>query len=199
MQNKVNLMTDNALAATVTRSSSAMLLIGSLVQINSLTPGKLEWHFRYVMFFRYVIGGWGISCEIALILMSLDQPTLVQVMAWCRQATSPYLSQCWSRSMSPYCVTRPEWVNSLNPIRHHRTLSTMVQITACCLMKQFYALQVMDTKAAHKFFINFSRTLETSFSTRNVNRMNALATETERTKKIIVSVILRYTDKETKS
>ena len=40
-----------------------------------------------------------------------DQSTLVQVMAWCRQATSHYLSQCWPRSLLPYGVTRPQWVN----------------------------------------------------------------------------------------
>ena len=40
-----------------------------------------------------------------------DQPALVQVMAWCRQATSHYLSYCWPRSMSPYGITRPQWVN----------------------------------------------------------------------------------------
>ena len=34
-----------------------------------------------------------------------DKSTLVQVMAWCRQATSHYLSQCWPRFMSPYGVT----------------------------------------------------------------------------------------------
>ena len=38
------------------------------------------------------------------------KPTFVQVMAWCRQATSHYLSQCWTRSMSPYGITRPQWV-----------------------------------------------------------------------------------------
>ena len=32
-------------------------------------------------------------------------------MAWCRQATSHYLSQCWPTSPSPYGVTRPQWVN----------------------------------------------------------------------------------------
>ena len=57
-----------------------------------------------------VIDGSGISREIALIWISLDftddQSTLVQVMAWCRQATSHYLSQCWPRSLSPYGVTR---------------------------------------------------------------------------------------------
>ena len=36
--------------------------------------------------------------------------SLVQVMAWCHQATSHYLSQCWPRSVSPYDITRPQWV-----------------------------------------------------------------------------------------
>ena len=54
-------------------------------------------------------------CEIALrwLLLELadDKSTLVQVMAWCYQATSYYLSQCWLRSLSPYGITRTEWVN----------------------------------------------------------------------------------------
>ena len=37
--------------------------------------------------------------------------TLAQVMAWCRQATSHYLSQCWLKSVWPYDVNRPQWVN----------------------------------------------------------------------------------------
>ena len=84
--------------------------------VNSLTPGKFEWYFRLVIFKQIlVIAGWGIFCEVVLIWMSLDltddQSTLVQVMAWCHQATSHYLSQCWPRSLSPYGVTRPQWVN----------------------------------------------------------------------------------------
>ena len=62
-----------------------------------------------------MIDGWVISCEITLRWMSQgltdDTSTLVQVIAWCRQATSHYLSQCWPRSLSPYGVTRPQWVN----------------------------------------------------------------------------------------
>ena len=46
--------------------------------------------------------------------MSLDvndeKSTLDQVMAWCRQATSNYLSQCWPRPLLPYDVIRPQWV-----------------------------------------------------------------------------------------
>ena len=40
-----------------------------------------------------------------------DKSILVQVMAWCRQATSHYLSQCWLSSLSPYDIARPQWVN----------------------------------------------------------------------------------------
>ena len=80
-----------------------------------MPTGKYEWNFRYVIFKGILVtDSCGISCEIALIWMSLnltdDQSTLVQVMAWCRQATSHYLSQCWPRSQSPYGVTRPQWL-----------------------------------------------------------------------------------------
>ena len=83
--------------------------------MNSLATGKFEWNFRQVIFKRIlVIGGWGISCEITPIWMSPDftddQSTLVQVMDWCRQATSHYLSQYLPRSVSPYGITRPQWV-----------------------------------------------------------------------------------------
>ena len=50
-----------------------------------------------------------------------DKSTLVQVMAWCRQATSHYLSQCWPRSPMPYGVTRPQWVNSAKHITPHES------------------------------------------------------------------------------
>ena len=85
----------------------------------SVAPGKFEWNFRYVIFKRILmIAGWGISCEIALIWMPLDftddQSTLVKVVAFCRQATSHYLSQCWPRSLSPYDVIKPQWVKLLH-------------------------------------------------------------------------------------
>ena len=54
--------------------------------------------------------GCDISSEIAL---RWTKSTLVQVMAWCRQPTSYYLNQCWPRSLSPYGVTRPQWVKHL--------------------------------------------------------------------------------------
>ena len=84
--------------------------------INSLAPGGFENIFQNV-FFKLIswIDTLRNSCETALRSMpqnpSDDKSTLVQVMAWCRQAASHYLSQCCPRSLSPYGVTRPQWVN----------------------------------------------------------------------------------------
>ena len=101
--------------------------------VNSLAPGKFEQNFRQVIFkLISLTDGWGISGKIALRWMLLnltdDKSTLVQVMAWCRQATSHYMSQCWPRSrhqaitwanvdidlcrhMASY---RPQWVKECN-------------------------------------------------------------------------------------
>ena len=81
----------------------------------SWTTGRFHFNIRKAIFkLTLVNGGWGISYEIALRWMpqdlTVDKSTLVQVVAWCRQATSHYLSQCWLRSMSPNGVTRPQWV-----------------------------------------------------------------------------------------
>ena len=66
-------------------------------EFNSLAPGRSQFNFRKVIFkLTLVNGGWGISYEIALRWMPQDLTddkwTLVQVMAYCRQATSRYLS-----------------------------------------------------------------------------------------------------------
>ena len=59
----------------------------------------------------------GTRCEISLWWKPLntfgDKLALIQVMAWCCQATNHYLSQSWSRSISPYDITRPQWVKKL--------------------------------------------------------------------------------------
>ena len=85
--------------------------------INSLAPGRPRCHFKTAIFnFVLLIGIFTSSKDNALRWMpwdlTNDKSTLVQVMAWCRQATSHYLSQCWPSSTSPYGVTRPQWVNS---------------------------------------------------------------------------------------
>ena len=122
---------------TLGTNLSEISIKNSNFHFNSLAPGKFEWNFRYVIFkWILMVDGWSISCEIALILMSLDftddQSTLVQVMAWCRQATSHYLSQCWPRSLSPYGVIRPQWVKENEFNNKVCKMSGMfVQISQC--------------------------------------------------------------------
>ena len=65
-------------------------------------------------------------------------------MAWCRQATSHYLNQCWPRSLPLYNVTRPQWVNSMGECKKNVSngvtsffhqpivMSMLVQVMACC-------------------------------------------------------------------
>ena len=82
---------------------------------NSSAPGKFQRNLGKVIFqLILMIDGWSISCKIVLKWMQMDltdgKSTLVQVMAWCRQATIHYLSQYWPRSLSPYGIIRPRWV-----------------------------------------------------------------------------------------
>ena len=94
---------------------------------------RFKFNFRQVIFnLTLVNGGWGISYEIALRWMPLDltddKSTLVYVMAWCRQATNHYLSQCWPRYMSPNGVTRPQCFNSLHSLNNELI---NIELTMC--------------------------------------------------------------------
>ena len=71
--------------------------------LNSLAPGGFDYSLKSVNFkLISMINIWSTFCEIAIRwipqYLSDHKLTLVQVMAWCRQATSHYLSQCWPRS-----------------------------------------------------------------------------------------------------
>ena len=105
--------------------------------VNSLAPGRFQFNFRKAIFKLILVdGGWGISYEIVLRWMPLDltddKSTLVQVMAWCHQASSHYLSQCWSRPMSPYGVTRPQWVKAKCSIVDFHTLFIIAPTQLSC-------------------------------------------------------------------
>ena len=117
---------------------------------NSLAPGRFQCNFRYVIFkLTLVNGGWVISYEIALRWMPLDftddKSTLVQVMAWCRQATSHYLSQCWPRSLSPYGVTRPQWVNKDSLVQLNKRLKSCWRSSISCW--QWISLKIFVSSA----------------------------------------------------
>ena len=86
-----------------------------MININSLAPGRSEYDSKSVVFnLVLLIGVFRSSYDNALRCMPRDltddKSTLVQVMAWCRQATSHFVSQFWLSSLSPYGVARPQWV-----------------------------------------------------------------------------------------
>ena len=94
-------------------------------RVNSLTPVVLDYSIKLVDFkLISTIIIRSIFCEMAIRWMlqylTDDQSPLVQVMAWCCQATSHYLSQCWPRSLLPYDVTRLQWVKSGSNNTHYR-------------------------------------------------------------------------------
>ena len=85
------------------------------VLTGSLSPGKSVCDFKCVNFnYNLGIDILGIHVDISMEWMPVDlidsKSTLVQVMAWCRQATSHYLSQCWPISMFLYGITKPQSV-----------------------------------------------------------------------------------------
>ena len=83
--------------------------------VNSLETWRYGSNFKCITF-KLIIQNrsFGIWCEIALRWIpqnfTNEKSTLLQVMAWCHQATSHYLSWCWPKSMSPYGMIRPQWV-----------------------------------------------------------------------------------------
>ena len=87
--------------------------------VNSLAPERCSWNLTKV-FFKFILRSniFSASCEIGLWWAPQnptdDESQLVQVMAWCHQAASHYLNQCWPISMSPYNTTRPQAHNELS-------------------------------------------------------------------------------------
>ena len=77
------------------------------MDFNPLAPGRCSDKFKHMLQIKFMS-----TCEIALRWMPQniidDKSTLVQVMSWCYQAPSHYLSQCWSRSMLPYAIPRQQ-------------------------------------------------------------------------------------------
>ena len=84
----------------------------NVLVFDSLAPGRSGHDFKNAVLLNGVFRS---PYDNALRWMSRDftndKSTIVQAMAWCRQAASHYLSQCWPNCVSPYDITRPQWVN----------------------------------------------------------------------------------------
>ena len=74
---------------------------------NSLALGRCGCNLILLIF--KLISKFSWEFPVTLASGECHKNLLVQVMTWCFQATSHYLSQCWPRSVSPYGATRPQW------------------------------------------------------------------------------------------
>ena len=88
-----------------------------MILINPLASGRCGCNFKNIIFELISwINTLSTSRKIVVRWMpqnsAVDKSTLVQLMAWCRQATNHYLSRCWPKSMSPNGITRTQRVNS---------------------------------------------------------------------------------------
>ena len=127
----------------------------STKRFNSLAPGRSEYDSKYVIFnLVLLIGIFRSSHDNALRWMPQDltddKSTLVQVMAWCRQATSHFLSQCWLSSLSPYGVARPQWVNEW----YEMAIDTYyIWKQACKIVITIICVMQMDVKKVIVHFV----------------------------------------------
>ena len=88
------------------------------VCVNALAPGWYSSNFKNVIFKH-------ISHMNATEPID-HKPILGQVLAWCCQATSHYLSQYWPSCMSPYGLTKPQWVKTCIPAHN-------IKYPQCCV------------------------------------------------------------------
>ena len=101
-----------------------------------------------------------------------DKSTLVQVMAWCHQATSHYLNQCWPRSLPPYGVTRPQYVNLMflvpffpAPLRGNPMLNSSKERSIVNITRDFHNYALPDrhyTDLMPVIYDNFPNLLHSS-------------------------------------
>ena len=97
-----------------------------------------------------------------LLMMS----TLVQVMAWCHLAPSHNMSQWWPRYMTPYDITRQQWVNRSICCRHEQLEKSL----QCCPVITIDFLQNTPASSVQKRLINSLTHPPTRLPTNTHNR-----------------------------
>ena len=131
---------------------------------SSTSPTELIGTREIWMKFWIILGirGWGISCEIALRWMSLylidDTSTLVQVMAWCRQATSHYRNQCWP-DLCRHVMTLG--LNELNSAQHLSLIEEVSMVTET--IEHLYSLEFSQPAFLSSVLVMIQKTSVTPF------------------------------------
>ena len=89
-----------------------------------------------------------------------EKSSLVQIMAWCRQATSQFLNQCWPSSMLPYGVTRPQSFNkSMEPRVKENESNWRQTFTSVSVTLKWLGTSIISTIALSTHYVSFSMKL----------------------------------------
>ena len=80
--------------------------------VNSLSSDSEMWQYSYMCSFLIYCSDFPWNCPLKnSTLLHRWMSTLVQVMAWCHQAQSHYMIQCWPNSMKSNSIIKGQWVN----------------------------------------------------------------------------------------
>ena len=86
----------------------------SLPCLNSLPLGDMAVILK-VYFSNQTFQNSSLVLAVKLFSYNAQRASLIKnqhwLIAWCRHALIHYVSQCWTRFMSPYGVTSPHWLN----------------------------------------------------------------------------------------
>ena len=107
-----------------------------LDELTLLPLGGCDINFKSIIFELVTQTSiFGPHCEMVLRWvpqnLTNQKSTMVQVMAWCHQATSHDLRQCGFRSMLPYDVTRPQLVNSRSAVVSRKITKSSLNSITC--------------------------------------------------------------------
>ena len=110
--------------------------------VNSLAPRRRGCNFDCMILKHISVSEiFIISCGTALKWMPQDHTddelSVVQVMAWCRQATSHYLSQVWPWYMPPCHVASPGHNASKNHLQFWNNILTLTPNYICSPTQPF--------------------------------------------------------------
>ena len=136
-----------------------------------MAPGGFQRNFRKVIFqVTLVIDGWSISCKTALKWMPMDltdgKSTLLQVMAWCRQAQwvkgtlfgkTASIPQLYGQFCSVDFTNSLQWRhNKCDGVPNYWRLDCLLKRLFRCRPKKTSKLRVADLfRGIHRWPVNF--------------------------------------------
>ena len=105
-----------------------MLIWNPRPQCINCTPSKNKHTIISLIIWNSSLVIWNSS----MVSLTKEKFKLAEVVAWCHQAPTYCLSQCWHRSMWSYGFTRPQWVTW--------NVATKRSITNLCIYNIQYAI-----------------------------------------------------------